>query len=142
MAGYIEQIEKRRTFAIISHPDAGKTTLTEKFLLYGGANRRITREHIDRVLSDFGPGDALALQNETSELPYLAERARDINPDCCTEVFRMFYLPQNADQVDLSQYDYVIDCIDTVTAKLELVTRCSALRVKLISAMGTALPKW
>ncbi len=37
MAGYIEQIEKRRTFAIISHPDAGKTTLTEKLLLYGGA---------------------------------------------------------------------------------------------------------
>ena len=33
----IEQIKKRRTFAIISHPDAGKTTLTEKFLLYGGA---------------------------------------------------------------------------------------------------------
>ena len=32
-----QQIEKRRTFAIISHPDAGKTTLTEKFLLYGGA---------------------------------------------------------------------------------------------------------
>jgi len=37
LAGYIEQIEKRRTFAIISHPDAGKTTLTEKLLLYGGA---------------------------------------------------------------------------------------------------------
>ena len=67
----------------------------------------------------------------------MAQRVRDINPDCCTEVFRMFYLPQNADQVDLSQYDYVIDCIDTVTAKLELVTRCSALHVKLISAMGT-----
>ena len=33
-----QEIEKRRTFAIISHPDAGKTTLTEKFLLYGGAN--------------------------------------------------------------------------------------------------------
>ena len=37
MASYIDQIEKRRTFAIISHPDAGKTTLTEKLLLYGGA---------------------------------------------------------------------------------------------------------
>ena len=35
-----QQIEKRRTFAIISHPDAGKTTLTEKFLLYGGATSR------------------------------------------------------------------------------------------------------
>ena len=39
MADYINEINKRRTFAIISHPDAGKTTLTEKFLLYGGAIR-------------------------------------------------------------------------------------------------------
>ena len=39
MADYKQEIEKRRTFAIISHPDAGKTTLTEKFLLYGGAIR-------------------------------------------------------------------------------------------------------
>ena len=37
MSKYTNEIEKRRTFAIISHPDAGKTTLTEKFLLYGGA---------------------------------------------------------------------------------------------------------
>ena len=37
MSDFIEQVKKRRTFAIISHPDAGKTTLTEKFLLYGGA---------------------------------------------------------------------------------------------------------
>lgn len=37
MPDYKDQIEKRRTFAIISHPDAGKTTLTEKLLLYGGA---------------------------------------------------------------------------------------------------------
>ena len=37
MAGLQEEITRRRTFAIISHPDAGKTTLTEKFLLYGGA---------------------------------------------------------------------------------------------------------
>ena len=41
-----QQIEKRRTFAIISHPDAGKTTLTEKFLLYGGAIQQAgTEEH-------------------------------------------------------------------------------------------------
>ena len=37
MADFTNEIKKRRTFAIISHPDAGKTTLTEKFLLYGGA---------------------------------------------------------------------------------------------------------
>lgn len=49
----------------------------------------------------------------------------------------MFYLPQNAGQVDLSQYDYVVDCIDTVAAKLELVTRCTALQVRIVSAMGS-----
>lgn len=67
----------------------------------------------------------------------MARRVRDINPDCHVEAFRMFYLPQNADEVDLAQYDYVVDCIDTVTAKLELVTRCTALQVNIISAMGT-----
>lgn len=67
----------------------------------------------------------------------MARRVLDINPDCQVEVRRMFYLPQNADQADLSQYDYVVDCIDTVTAKLELVTRCTALQIRIISAMGT-----
>ena len=66
----------------------------------------------------------------------MAERVRDINPDCQVEAIPLFYLPQNADQVDLSQYDYVVDCIDTVAAKLELVTRCIALQVKIISTMG------
>ena len=47
MGNYTEEINRRRTFAIISHPDAGKTTLTEKFLLYGGAIKladRFTRD--------------------------------------------------------------------------------------------------
>lgn len=67
----------------------------------------------------------------------MARRVKDINPDCQVEAFRTFYLPSNAEQVDLSRYDYVVDCIDTVTAKLELVSRCTALQIKIISAMGT-----
>ena len=67
----------------------------------------------------------------------MADRVRDINPACQVEAIRMFYLPQNAEQVDLSQYDYVVDCIDTVAAKLELVSRCISLQVKIISAMGS-----
>ena len=43
MANIIEEIKRRRTFAIISHPDAGKTTLTEKLLLYGGAIQQCER---------------------------------------------------------------------------------------------------
>ena len=67
----------------------------------------------------------------------MADRVKDINPDCDVNAIRMFYLPQNADDVDLSQYDYVVDCIDTVAAKLELISRCTALNVPIISAMGT-----
>ena len=67
----------------------------------------------------------------------MADRVRDINPACQVRAIRMFYLPQNADEVDLTQYDYVVDCIDTVAAKLELVTRCTALQVRIISAMGS-----
>ena len=67
----------------------------------------------------------------------MAARVRDINPACQVEAIPMFYLPQNADEADLARYDYVVDCIDTVTAKLELIARCAALQVNIISAMGT-----
>lgn len=67
----------------------------------------------------------------------IAQRVRDINPACEVRAIRMFYLPENAETVDLKQYDYVIDCIDTVTAKLDLVQRCTALQVPIISAMGS-----
>ena len=66
-----------------------------------------------------------------------ARRVADINPDCAVRAIRMFYLPQNADTVDLGQYDYVVDCIDTVAAKLDIAQRCARLNVPLISAMGT-----
>ena len=48
MSQYSEEIERRRTFAIISHPDAGKTTLTEKLLLFGGARRAGRQSVSDR----------------------------------------------------------------------------------------------
>lgn len=67
-----------------------------------------------------------------------AERVHDINPRCIVHKYKMFYMPSNADEIDLSQFDYVADCVDTVTAKLELIKRCHALRVPIISSMGAA----
>ena len=66
-----------------------------------------------------------------------AARVRDIDPSIKVSANRMFYLPQNADEVDLSQFDFVIDAIDTVAAKLELARRAAALGVPLIASMGT-----
>lgn len=67
-----------------------------------------------------------------------AERIHDINPDCIVRKFPMFYLPENADEIALTDYDYVIDCIDTVKAKLELIRRCHRLDIPIISSMGAA----
>ena len=66
------------------------------------------------------------------------ERVLQINPRCIVHTYKQFYLPSNADNIDLSKMDYVVDCIDTVTAKLELIKRCHALGVPIISCMGAA----
>ena len=65
-------------------------------------------------------------------------RIHDINPDCRVTALEQFYLPENADTIDLSQFDYVADCVDTMKAKLELIRRCKALGVPIISSMGAA----
>lgn len=94
----------------------------------------------DDTVSESNLNRQIAALHSTIGLPkaeVVAARVRDINPACDVKAIRMFYLPPNADQVDLSQYDYVVDCIDTVAAKLELVSRCTTLQVKIISAMGS-----
>ena len=64
------------------------------------------------------------------------ERIHDINPDCKVTKWKTFYMPDTADQFDFSQYDYIVDCIDTVTGKLEIITRAKALKKPVISCMG------
>ena len=66
----------------------------------------------------------------------MAERIVDINPKATVETHACFYLPENADQFDLSGYDYVVDAIDTVSAKIELIVRAKAAGVPIISSMG------
>ena len=67
-----------------------------------------------------------------------AERVRDINPNCKVTVHRMFYLPENADELDMTQFDYVVDSLDTITAKMEIARRCLKLGVTHICSMGAA----
>ena len=64
------------------------------------------------------------------------ERIHDINPDCTVRTYKTFYTPDTASQFDFHEYDYVIDAIDTVTGKLELVTQANAAGTPVISSMG------
>lgn len=68
----------------------------------------------------------------------IEERIHAINPACRVGKFPVFYLPEEADAFDLSAYDYVVDCIDTVTAKLDLIRRCHTLGVPILCSMGAA----
>ena len=67
----------------------------------------------------------------------MRRRILDINPDCDVTEHRVFYMPENADEFDLTRYDFIVDAIDTVTAKIELAVRASSLSVPLIACMGT-----
>lgn len=66
----------------------------------------------------------------------MKERMLDINPDVDVLVHPCFYLPETADQFDFSNYDYVVDAIDTVTGKIEIIVQADAHQVPVISSMG------
>ena len=65
-------------------------------------------------------------------------RLMDVNPALCVTVRECFFLPETADQFDFHEYDYVVDAIDTVKGKIELVLRANAANVPVISSMGCA----
>ena len=71
-----------------------------------------------------------------SKVDVAAERARDINPEIVVNRHECFFLPETADQFDFSGYDYVVDAIDTVSGKVEIILRCKDAGVPVISCMG------
>ncbi|MBQ4484035.1 MAG: tRNA threonylcarbamoyladenosine dehydratase [Prevotella sp.] len=100
----------------------------------------ITMVDPDRVNLSNLNRQIVALHSTVGQLKVevMAERIRDINPDCEVQTFPLFYLPENAAEIDLAQFDYVVDCIDTVKAKMEIIRRCHRLQVPVISSMGAA----
>lgn len=66
----------------------------------------------------------------------MKERMLDINPKVDVRVHKCFFLPKNADDFPFEKYDYVVDAVDTVTAKLEIIVRAKSLNIPVISAMG------
>ncbi len=63
-------------------------------------------------------------------------RILSINPDAAVEAHRCFYLPETAGQFDFANYDYVVDAVDTVTAKIEIIMQAKAAGVPVVSSMG------
>lgn len=66
----------------------------------------------------------------------MRDRILDINPEADVSVHKCFFLPENSDKFPFDKYDYVVDAVDTVTAKLEIITKCKENNVPVISSMG------
>lgn len=66
----------------------------------------------------------------------MQNRMLEINPDIDVRLYKCFFLPENAADFPFEEYDYIVDAVDTVTAKIELIMRAQALNVPIISAMG------
>lgn len=89
-------------------------------------NSNINRQVV-ATLSNVGEDKVLAFE----------KRIKDINPDMVVHKHKCFFTPENSSQFDFNDYDYIADCIDTVTGKIELVLRAQEAGVPIISSMGT-----
>ena len=72
----------------------------------------------------------------SDKVSVMKERILSINPDCKVTCHQCFYLPETAEQFNFYEYDYVVDAVDTVTAKISLVMECQTKDVPIISSMG------
>ena len=71
----------------------------------------------------------------------MKERILDINPNAEVQLHKCFYLPETADQFDFSSYDFVVDAVDTVTAKIDIIMQCQKVGTPIISSMGAGNKK-
>lgn len=72
-----------------------------------------------------------------AKVEVMKERILEINPKATVETFQKFYLPENAEEMIDPSYDYIVDAIDTVTAKIDLVMKAKELNIPIIASMGT-----
>jgi tRNA A37 threonylcarbamoyladenosine dehydratase len=72
-----------------------------------------------------------------NKVDVIKSRMNDINPDLDITAYNLFYLPENAEAIDFTEFDYIVDAVDTVTAKILIITRAKKFGVPVISCMGT-----
>ena len=112
----------------------------------GYAVEALVRSGVGKI--DIFDGDTVAVTNLNRQIiatrdtvgkykvDVMKERALSINPDIKVNAHKCYYMPDNADDYDFSAYSYIVDAIDTVTGKIEIITRAAGANVPVISCMG------
>ena len=133
-------------------PDAMESLYSKKVAIFGigGVGGYVCEALVRSGIGAFDliDNDKVCLTNLNRQIiatrktvgKYKAEVMRDrmleINPDANIDIHKCFFLPENADDFPFSEYDYIVDAVDTVTAKIELIMRAGREGVPIISAMG------
>ena len=106
-------------------------------LARSGVGHLVLIDNDEVVLSNF---NRQIMANEdtlgSSKVRAMADRIHNIDPKIQVDVYEMFYLPEKAEEIPFDSFDYIVDAIDTVTAKIDLVLQAQKHAVPLISAMG------
>ena len=107
-------------------------------LIRGGIGNLVLVDNDDVSLSNINR-QVIALHSTVGQpkVEVMKKRLLDINPEANIEIFKTFYLPDNSDEFDFTSYDYVVDAIDTVSAKLDIIEKCLKANTPIISSMGT-----
>ncbi len=132
-----ENIEKLEHSKVLLFGIGGVGSYTAEALVRGGIGTiglvdsdKICLSNINRQLY------ALHSSLGKDKVDVAEERIYDINPDCRVIKHKLFYTPQTADQINFLEYDYIIDCIDTISGKIEIISRAKKCNKALISCMG------
>ena len=133
-----EKVEKINNSSVIVFGLGGVGGAAAEALVRGGIGRiaLVDKDVVDitNINRQLIATDKTVGMNKTDAAE---ERLLSINPAVIIEKYSMFYLPETADEIDLTQYDFIVDAIDNVTAKLELAVRAQEAGVPIISSMGT-----
>ena len=133
-----EAMEKLATSSVIVFGAGGVGGYVIEALARSGIGRLDIVDNDKIALSNINR-QILALEHTVGrpKTEVAIERIKSINPNIKTRGYQLFYLPETASEIDLSQYDYIVDAIDTVTAKIHLVLEAEKHNIKIISSMGT-----
>lgn len=132
-----DKMQKLRRSKVIVFGVGGVGGYTVEALARSGVGR-IDVVDPDKVAKSNLNRQVIALESTVgkSKVQVIKDRISDIDPTTEVNCFEIFYTPDNADSIDLSQYDYIVDAIDFVPAKVELAVRGKALSIPVISSMG------
>ncbi len=132
-----EKMEKLRAARVAVFGIGGVGSYTVEALVRSGVGA-LDLIDSDRIAPSNLNRQIIALRDTLGEYKVDAAKARiaSISPDCAVRTYPIFYTPETAGVFDFAEYDYVVDAIDTVSAKIDLVMRAQAAGVPIISSMG------